>query len=465
MPRQKVSREGVVLIKSFEGFRPQAVKRADGSWVIGYGHTRSAREGARVSEADAELLLQYDLLPIVAELNGLGASLNQHQFDALASFAFSVGADRFASSEVPRRIRDGAVGEVADVLLESPEPPEAAPRRRAAERALFVADPAAPVALADLLSAPLPPPAVPQTQIDPSETRAAAVASLLGEHGDDEALIEAIDNDLRADTSALDEPAPLHNAASDGGSHSEAIEADQEIAETPAEENASGAPGLATPGNLASIAETVTSAIQPVAEPEPPTAGDEAPASIEPEAPADGSAYESGDTAPRGPIAGFNRFSAYATPVVGPLPEPSLAAGALATPQIGPLVLTAPDILPESDGRPVWPDDQRVREDAAQERLFDEGAELQTFGPVMRHEVEERPARQGWGDTGPFVIMGAVGLVSFGAALAGFRRASEQLSGSGDMTLIAWILAVIGVICIGVSAYNLYRRLGRSGRD
>ena len=41
----KVSRAGVILIKSFEGFRPAAVRRADGVWVIGYGHTASAREG------------------------------------------------------------------------------------------------------------------------------------------------------------------------------------------------------------------------------------------------------------------------------------------------------------------------------------------------------------------------------------------------------------------------------------
>jgi hypothetical protein len=60
-----VSREGVLLIKSFEGFRPRAMQRSDGRWVIGYGHTQSAREGARVSEAEAELLMQYDLIPVV----------------------------------------------------------------------------------------------------------------------------------------------------------------------------------------------------------------------------------------------------------------------------------------------------------------------------------------------------------------------------------------------------------------
>ena len=91
-PRLKVSREGIVLIKSFEGFRPRAVQDEDGRWIIGYGHTASAREGLTVAEADAELLLQYDLMPVVKALNEqVHSALNQHQFDALASFAVSVG--------------------------------------------------------------------------------------------------------------------------------------------------------------------------------------------------------------------------------------------------------------------------------------------------------------------------------------------------------------------------------------
>ena len=54
MQRLKISREGIVLIKSFEGFRPRALQREDGGWIIGYGHTLSAREGASVSEADEQ---------------------------------------------------------------------------------------------------------------------------------------------------------------------------------------------------------------------------------------------------------------------------------------------------------------------------------------------------------------------------------------------------------------------------
>lgn len=157
----KVSREGVLLIKSFEGFRSRAMQRSDGRWVIGYGHTHSAREGATVSEQDAELLMQYDLIPVVkAVADHVRVPLNQHQFDALASFAFSIGADRFASSDVVEQLNAGAARQAALALSEWADDAaaEKPTRRRSAEHALFNAAPGAPVTLADLLAAPLPSP-------------------------------------------------------------------------------------------------------------------------------------------------------------------------------------------------------------------------------------------------------------------------------------------------------------------
>ena len=104
----KVSRAGVILIKSFEGFRPRTVRRRDGVPVIGYGHVKSARPGATITEAEAELLLQYDLLPIVEVINSrVSIPLNQHQFDALASLIFSVGVQRFESSDVLEQLNAG----------------------------------------------------------------------------------------------------------------------------------------------------------------------------------------------------------------------------------------------------------------------------------------------------------------------------------------------------------------------
>ena len=118
--RLKVSREGLLLIKSFEGFRPRTVRRRDGVPVIGYGHVKSARPGATITEAEAELLLQYDLLPIVEAINSrVSIPLNQHQFDALASFIFSVGVQRFEGSDVLERLNAGSTAQAAEALSQS----------------------------------------------------------------------------------------------------------------------------------------------------------------------------------------------------------------------------------------------------------------------------------------------------------------------------------------------------------
>jgi lysozyme len=158
--RLKMSREGLLLIKSFEGFRPRTVRRRDGTPVIGYGHTKSARPGAEISEAEAELLLQYDLLPIVEAINSrVAIPLNQHQFDAVASFIFSVGVQRFEGSDVLEQLNAGSPARAAEALSGWPDriqPAIDAPyRRRSAERALFDAAPDRPAPLDLLLTAPV----------------------------------------------------------------------------------------------------------------------------------------------------------------------------------------------------------------------------------------------------------------------------------------------------------------------
>lgn len=145
--RQKVSRAGVELIKSFEGLRQTAARLPDGRWTIGYGHTFSAREGARVTQEDADALLRFDLLPIVDSLNNMVlVPLNQNQFDALVSFAFNIGVDNFAQSNVLKRINEGRMTEAA-LAMDAWRSAEfngqtyvLAPliRRRAAEKNLFL---------------------------------------------------------------------------------------------------------------------------------------------------------------------------------------------------------------------------------------------------------------------------------------------------------------------------------------
>jgi lysozyme len=146
-PRLSVSRSAVELIMAFEGFRAKAAQLDDGRWTIGYGHTATAREGAEITEADAEALLLYDLIQAAHAVNEhVYAPLNQNQFDALVSFTFNIGARSFKSSPTTRRLNEGRVLEAALAMelwrkadLEGERIViDALVRRRAAEKALFL---------------------------------------------------------------------------------------------------------------------------------------------------------------------------------------------------------------------------------------------------------------------------------------------------------------------------------------
>jgi lysozyme len=146
-PRLSVSRSAIELIKAFEGYRAKAARLDDGRWTIGYGHTLTAREGAKVSEPDAEALLLYDLISVTHAINELiYAPLNQNQFDALASFVFNIGVRNFRGSVTYRRLNEGRFLEAALSMgmwrksdLEGERIIiDALVRRRSAELALFM---------------------------------------------------------------------------------------------------------------------------------------------------------------------------------------------------------------------------------------------------------------------------------------------------------------------------------------
>ena len=463
----KVSREGVVLIKSFEGFRASATRDADGGWVIGYGHRLTAREGLTVGEADAELLLQYDLIPIVKALNtamdeGRIPSLNAHQFDALASFALSVGIDTFLTSDVLETLGRGATGEAADALVHWPQPasPQDSLRRRAAERALFMADPGQPVALAALLSAPLPPP-VAEPEVEPGgdpapDARAEAVATLLGETNEDGAPAadeaDEVVNIPNFGPVAMESDAPAEPMVGTPGETDRSN--DPEPSDAPLSLSLSGPsqsrqmdPALLryspyavqVVGPLPALASAAEAgiALAPDPEPEPAPQPDPAP-EVQP-APA----FE-------------------ATPEPEPEPAPQ------AEPELSPAPAPAPALeltpLTEADEaqplRPLWTDaDRNTDFQLDQSPLFiDDGAQT----GVLVHETPEEPARRfDWRETGAFLIMGGVGLAACTASAAAFRLSVDQPSPMGETTLIAGVLAFIGASCVGVSAWNLYTRFGR----
>ena len=146
-PRYQASPVTLDLIKRFEGYRRTAAQLADGRWTIGYGHTKTARQGAEVSEVDASALLIWDLMEVAAVVNAVVFTpLSQNQFDALVSFAFNIGPENFRHSAVLRRINEGALLDAAFALEQWRKADfdgerivvDALVRRRAAEKALFL---------------------------------------------------------------------------------------------------------------------------------------------------------------------------------------------------------------------------------------------------------------------------------------------------------------------------------------
>ncbi|MBU2085747.1 MAG: lysozyme [Alphaproteobacteria bacterium] len=161
----RTSRQGLELIKSFEGFRARAAQLPTGIWIIGYGHTQSARRGLTVNNTDAELILRHhDLLAIEqAIVDRVLAPLNQNEFDALVSFVFNIGVEAFIVSDVLAHLNSGDRLQAADALtfwrkgqIEGElRVIDALVRRRAAEKAMFLEHPSGRASVPSALVTPM----------------------------------------------------------------------------------------------------------------------------------------------------------------------------------------------------------------------------------------------------------------------------------------------------------------------
>lgn len=93
---KNISSNGVVLIKSFEGFSRVACKAlpSEKYLTIGYGHYgKDVKHNQTITEAEAVKLLVKDLRGFVAKVNKYNRKygFTQNEFDALVSFCYNVG--------------------------------------------------------------------------------------------------------------------------------------------------------------------------------------------------------------------------------------------------------------------------------------------------------------------------------------------------------------------------------------
>lgn len=107
---------GLDLIKRFEGFRAIAYLCPAGVWTIGYGHTKTAKQGMKIDQTQAEALLAKDLEYFQNRVAMLvKVPLTDNQYAALVSFEFNTGA--LAKSTLLKKLNAGDYNSVPHEMM------------------------------------------------------------------------------------------------------------------------------------------------------------------------------------------------------------------------------------------------------------------------------------------------------------------------------------------------------------
>tara|TARA_A100000172_G_scaffold66855_1_gene46488 strand:- start:3375 stop:3818 length:444 start_codon:yes stop_codon:yes gene_type:complete len=108
-----ISKEGINLIKKFEGCKLEAYKCAAGVWTIGYGSTHGISEGMKISQERADMLLLEDIEKFEKAVNkAVKRAMVQCQFDALVSWTFNLGESNLNSSTMLKKLNNQEYDEV-----------------------------------------------------------------------------------------------------------------------------------------------------------------------------------------------------------------------------------------------------------------------------------------------------------------------------------------------------------------
>jgi len=146
------SQEGLDLVRTFEGFRPDAYydldnKKKLGKLTVGYGFTDNdipgLKPGFKIDKAEAEKMLP-DLINrkyAPAVLEKVKTPLNNQQFSALTSLVYNIGPTKFGSSTLLKKLNSGdysgAAGEFKKWNKAGGKTLDGLVKRRRAEEALF----------------------------------------------------------------------------------------------------------------------------------------------------------------------------------------------------------------------------------------------------------------------------------------------------------------------------------------
>ena len=151
----KINKEGLELIKSFEGCRLVAyddlqpskkitnISQVKGTLTIGYGHTAGVYVGQVISQEQADNMLKSDMKKYEKYVtNNVKLTLNSNQFSALVSFCYNSGVGNLRTL-----VKNRNASQIADAILSYNKAKDKTGkyivlaglvRRRNAERELFL---------------------------------------------------------------------------------------------------------------------------------------------------------------------------------------------------------------------------------------------------------------------------------------------------------------------------------------
>lgn len=143
-----ISKNGIELIKRFEGLELKAYQDSVGVWTIGYGWTQTVdgkkiAPGMRIDQATADRLLKCGVVQYEQGVNQLvKVRITQGQFDALVSFAYNLGLRSLSTSTLLQKLNDGDKHGAADQfgrwVNAGGKRLDGLVARRAAEREMFL---------------------------------------------------------------------------------------------------------------------------------------------------------------------------------------------------------------------------------------------------------------------------------------------------------------------------------------
>lgn len=111
----KTSKDGIELIKKFEGCKLTAYKcvPTEKFYTIGYGHYGAdVFNGMKITKAQAESYLKSDIAKYENCVNALARNWTQNEFDALVSFTYNCG-----NANLRRLVANRDILQIADAFL------------------------------------------------------------------------------------------------------------------------------------------------------------------------------------------------------------------------------------------------------------------------------------------------------------------------------------------------------------